>query len=255
MQQLGERIYRVAHLRGFINMYLLDHHGRFALVDTGIGQRSVQAIERAMQALNKPLNAIEHILITHAHPDHIGGLTALQARLPRARTYAPVLEAPVVRGEQAPIGPQPQQLGRVQRVLARRMSPRPPAPARVDQELHAGDVLNDIFPGLTVVDLPGHSPGQVGFYVPAQRLLIGGDVLSCFPWGLSLPIALFTADMDEAKRSIQKVAAMDVDTLAVGHGHPLTERADHEIEAFLARLAKRGKLPAGMAASQGATGR
>jgi glyoxylase-like metal-dependent hydrolase (beta-lactamase superfamily II) len=87
-----------------------------------------------------------------------------------------------------------------------------------------------------VIDEPGHSPGQCGFWQAEQRLLIGGDVMMNIPFGLSLPVAYGTPDMEEAKRSICKVAEMRVETLCLGHGKPLVRMAAPAIRAFVSKL-------------------
>jgi hypothetical protein len=52
------------------------------------------------------------------------------------------------------------------------------------------------------------------------------------PFGLSLPVPFGTADMDEAKRSIRKVAELQVATLCLGHGNPLVGTAAAAIGSF-----------------------
>jgi glyoxylase-like metal-dependent hydrolase (beta-lactamase superfamily II) len=106
----------------------------------------------------------------------------------------------------------------------------------VDVELREGDTLNEVLPGLTVLDTPGHSPGHVSFWWPERRLLIAGDAL--FPrftpgkHDVRLPFAGLTADMDEAKRSVKKLAGLDIDVLCLGHGKPFTSGG----AAFVRRL-------------------
>jgi endoribonuclease LACTB2 len=52
-----------------------------ALVDAGVGDRDhLEAIERALGGA-----ALARVCITHDHPDHIGGLTAVEARWPGVR--------------------------------------------------------------------------------------------------------------------------------------------------------------------------
>lgn len=91
-------------------------------------------------------------------------------------------------------------------------------PARVDVELDDGDSLDQVLPGMQVVYLPGHSYGQVGYYIPQDKLLIGGDVMMHFFGSLRMPLRFVSPDWTAVKASIRKVAEMDIDILCLGHG-------------------------------------
>ncbi len=104
---------------------------------------------------------------------------------------------------------------------------------RVDYELKEGDRLDEALPGLVVIDEPGHSPGQCGFWHSEKRLLFAGDVMMRMPSGrFSLPLVSATPDLDEARRSIHKVAGLNVDTILLGHGNPYVGGAAPAIRAF-----------------------
>ena len=49
-------------------------------------------------------------------------------------------------------------------------------PAEVDVTLHGGDVL-DICGGCEVIDTPGHTPGHISLYLPAQGTVVTGDAM------------------------------------------------------------------------------
>lgn len=68
---------------GLVNTYLLETAGGLTLIDTGF-PRDTAKIIRGIIASGRPPRDVRHILITHAHPDHIGGAAALrEARLER----------------------------------------------------------------------------------------------------------------------------------------------------------------------------
>ena len=121
------------------------------------------------------------------------------------------------------------------RLITKVGSPDQPT-APVARELREGDVLDEVHLGLRVVHLPGHSPGQVGFWSEKQGFLIGGDVLMHLPWRLTLPFRAFTTDWEEAKRSVKKVAALQVQTLCLGHGEPYVGNAAAKVDKVVRRL-------------------
>ena len=234
MNMIGPGIYHL-NLR-LANVYLVEGRDGLALIDAG-GQGALRALEPQLRSSRFRLTDISHILVTHGHFDHVGGLAEVQAAT-GAAVWAHRLDAPVVRGDRPVVRPEPRSLGHFDRWVGRIIQgPQPPAP--VHHEMDAGE-LGVLRAGLEVVHLPGHSAGQVGFWFPEARLLLGGDVLTHFvPWRLTLPLASYTADMAEAERSVQKVAQLGVATLGLGHGAPLVKNAYDYIEGVARRLTRR----------------
>jgi len=104
---------------------------------------------------------ISHILLTHSHFDHIGGLEDV-----KEITGAPVYLHPdavdMLRG--APMS-------------AAFFGVRMPSPPLPDDSLFDNQQLQVGNIDLTVLLVPGHAPGHVAFYAPNYQVLFGGDVL------------------------------------------------------------------------------
>lgn len=234
MKRLLPGIFNMEGLR-LGRVYAIEAPDGLTLVDTSL-PGSLPQIEKDLQSAGYQLGAIKRILLTHAHWDHFGSLADLQDAT-GARVYAHHrFESAVLRGEKMPLHPEYRQLSRfdriayklwVKRVLNYRVT------ARVDYEMKEGDRLDEVLPGLVVIDEPGHSPGQCGFWHPEKHLLFAGDVMMRLPSGrFSFPLVSATPDLDEAKRSIRKVAELNVDTICLGHGSPYVGGAAPAIRAF-----------------------
>lgn len=104
---------------------------------------------------------ITHILLTHAHFDHVGGLAEL-----KEETNAPIYIHPDAVSMLA-------QAGRAAQLWNIPLLPPPPA----DQMLHEGDVLTVGRLKVHVLFTPGHAPGHVCFYLPDYHVIFDGDVL------------------------------------------------------------------------------
>ena len=190
---------------------LLDH--RITLIDTGL-RGSTARLLAAVRLAGRSPEQIERIVITHCHPDHLGGLAELQKVLP-ARTAIHAIEAPEVQSAEGP--PPPFASAAVRRILSpvrrRAFFHRP---VRIDELLRDGDEL-PVLGGMRVIHTPGHTAGHIALYFPRMALLIAGDALEHRGGRLAGPAAAFTADMSLALRSIAKLAELEVDVVAFSH--------------------------------------
>jgi glyoxylase-like metal-dependent hydrolase (beta-lactamase superfamily II) len=90
----------------------------------------------------------------------------------------------------------------------------------VDRLLQEGDELD----GLTVLHLPGHTPGHIG--LQQGPVLFAGDTVA---GGRRLRPAprLLTWNEDLARQSITRMATLGVDLLLPGHGTPVNDGSRH----------------------------
>jgi glyoxylase-like metal-dependent hydrolase (beta-lactamase superfamily II) len=213
-------------------VYAIEDPDGITLIDGGMGLAANRVL-RQLAALGHPASSVKRILLTHAHPDHAGGLPELRERT-GAQLIVPAGERDTVEGNVEIARAPEADLTRMQRLM------RPPSttlkPTPVDRVISDGDVLGEVMGGLHVVATPGHSPDHVSYWQPEQRILFCGDVLMRIPLPrLTLPIAAFTVSMAQNKQSIKRVAEMDVDVLCLGHGTPLRNAAP-TIRAFAQKI-------------------
>lgn len=173
--------------------------GECWIVDPGADAEDIVAVCEA-HGLRPAL-----IAFTHAHFDHIGGVTALLAKWPGTPVHlAPEDEAIAFSrlnswGGEYPPTERPDSL-----VL----------------DLVEGARITSAGIEAEVLSTPGHTPGGVCFHFRSERLLLSGDTLfagSCgrtdFPGGSA----------DALSKSLSRLARLPADTLVVpGHGASTT---------------------------------
>jgi glyoxylase-like metal-dependent hydrolase (beta-lactamase superfamily II) len=174
-----------------------DH---LVLVDTGVpGQLDV--IRKALEKAGFSLEQLTHVIITHQDRDHIGSLPELlQAKTGKVEVLAHEMGIPYLSGEIPLIK---------SGVYAK--------PVKVDTALHDGDEL-PFGGGLRVIHTPGHTPDHISLYHPASQTLISGDALVSNNGKVLPPEPKFTPDYPLALQSVEKLAALDVETMITYHG-------------------------------------
>ena len=211
------------------------------LVDTGT-RGSGRAIRAALARLGRRPEELATVVLTHYHPDHVGALPELLAarrRHPAASPHSTFAVA--IHAAEAPFLCAPATLPNpFQRPLLRRLGGPfwPLARLRracpVDTPLADGDPLPGR-PDVRVVHLPGHTPGSIALHLPAHGLVLVGDSLERRGGRLGPPNPLFTEDPAAAWVSIQRLAALDFDTLGLSHWPPIWRGAARELRDLAAR--------------------
>jgi glyoxylase-like metal-dependent hydrolase (beta-lactamase superfamily II) len=210
----------------FVNVYFIRSAGNgWVLVDAGLPGYADTIRRRAERLFGKTRPAA--ILLTHGHFDHIGALRDL-AEAWGVPVYAHPLEMPYLTGR-SPYPPPDPWVGGGLMPLMSPLFPRGPIDLgrRVSELPVDGSVPG--LPGWRWVHTPGHTHGHVSFFWPAERLLIAGDavvttrqealtyVMRQKP-GVWRPPAYYTSDWDLARESVRRLAALQPEVLATGHG-------------------------------------
>ena len=205
------------------------------LVDTGLPKRT-RAFLKAIEGAGRRPFDIRHILITHHHVDHTGGLAEL-SRATEARVYVHPLDAPIVRGDVPIPGPSVNSMGaKVMGSLSRLLYPGQLEHVGTSHQLQDGEEL-PVAGGLRVIHTPGHTAGHVSFLMPDRGgVLFAGDAAGNLG-RVGPPLGAYTEDMDEAKRSIAKLAQMDFEIACFGHGRVVKGKAATRFRRLVERLA------------------
>ena len=215
---------------GAVNAFFIDDPAGGILIDTGFPDKQAVILE-ALAGLGKQPSDVRHILLTHAHPDHIGGAAALQ-KVTGATTYAHPIDAPLIRaGKGWPkLTPTPGLLN----LLIVKLLVRPAMlvePATIDRELNDGDLI-PLAGGITAIHTPGHRAGQISFLWPQHGGVLFVADAAMNEFGLGLAIAY--EDLELGKQSLRKLAALDFQIACFGHGKTISQNASAQFKKIFA---------------------
>jgi glyoxylase-like metal-dependent hydrolase (beta-lactamase superfamily II) len=208
------------------NMFLMLDNS-VTLVDTGLRGRAANILNEVRRLGYKPSD-VAHIILTHHHSDHTGSLAELK-NVTGAKVMAHPADAPYIDGTLPQPGPaRPKWLSKM---LSPCKNIWATTPAEVDRLLNDGEEL-PLLGGIRILHTPGHTPGSICLFIPQEKLVIVGDLLT-HTLRLSMPPGLFTVDTNQEVNSIKRLASLDFGIIAFGHGSPILHEA-HQAVAHLA---------------------
>lgn len=202
-------VHQTAHL-GAINTFLVPHDDGLVLIDAAIRPSAGAILKAAAQLGAGPITTI---VLTHAHPDHVGALGPLLRALPGVELVLSEREAAITAGDRSP------RPGEAQKPSMRNVSIGKASATRTVSE---GDLVGP----LEVIAAPGHTPGHIALLDSRDRTLYCGDAFSTIGgvattgrlhWRFPLP-ALFTWDKPTELATAAKLITLNPARLAPGHG-------------------------------------
>jgi glyoxylase-like metal-dependent hydrolase (beta-lactamase superfamily II) len=171
-----------------------------ALIDTGM-EKDARAVMDELRAQGLSASQVHSILLTHAHPDHWGGVAAF----PGARIYAGEGDVPILQGKASLKGPMAGMLGGMM-----------PPPLAAVEPVRDGQVLDLDGEQVLAIALPGHTPGTTA-YLWKDLLFSGDALLGRGAAEVTTPPWLFSEDSGQAKRSLAKLREVPFTRMADGH--------------------------------------
>ena len=152
------------------------------------------------------------LLLTHHHPDHVGGAAMLRERL-----GAPLW----AHAETA-------------QLLAGRVS--------IDRVIEDGERIELDGPqpiSLEAIHTPGHAPGHLCFWEARSRSLVAGDMVASVG---TIVVQPEDGDMQQYLASLERMRAMGPRQLLPAHGLPITDACERLAFYVQHRLARERKV-------------
>jgi glyoxylase-like metal-dependent hydrolase (beta-lactamase superfamily II) len=187
------------------NAYLVGTGTARILIDPGQGEAAfLPVLAQAMERCG--CERIQEIVLTHGHPDHIGGVRSVMARFGRVRVRK--MPSPLFDGPYGDLGLEP---------------------------LAAGEPVRTEGATLRGIHAPGHAPDHLNFMLEEERALFSGD--NVLGVGTTV-IPAESGDLGDYLRSLERLLAEQPRRIYPAHG-PLIADGVAKLREYIAHRAER----------------
>jgi glyoxylase-like metal-dependent hydrolase (beta-lactamase superfamily II) len=190
-----------------VNAYLINTGDKLVLVDTGAGKLFGPTLGNLMANLAaagyKP-DQVDAVLITHMHPDHVGGLVSdAKLAFPNATVHADQADADFWLS-QTRLAAAPDTM---KAFFEGAMASVNPYVSGAKFKGFKGST--EIFPGIRAVATPGHTPGHTIYALESkgQKLVLWGDLMHVAAVQFVEPGVTIAFDTDSAAAAAQRIKA------------------------------------------------
>lgn len=161
------------------NPIVVNSGSKLTLIDTGLGSAVFAQSKGALGQLASNLpaagidaKAVDAVIITHCHPDHINGLVGADGRpaFPNAEVFIPAIELKYWSDDGA--------LSRAPEGLKGNFNNTRRVFKALDNKLTPYDAGNEVIVGITAVATHGHTPGHMSLVIASgsSKLFVQADV-------------------------------------------------------------------------------
>ena len=195
------------------------------LIDSGLPWDPKRVL-KYIRSIGRGPEEVEHILVTHSHPDHVGGTASL------VRSTGALVVAHRSEGR----GPNTDapRLGYTG-LFGRVGSPLPfLAPVYVDVQVVDGATI-PIHGGVSVIHTPGHTGGSICFLLDKSKTLFSGDTIFSDGRRLSRSVPFPGYHRESYIRSLERLSRIEFEAVCGGHGRPLLSGGSHMLSELIER--------------------
>jgi glyoxylase-like metal-dependent hydrolase (beta-lactamase superfamily II) len=189
------------------NAYLINTGSKLVLVDTGAGNLFGPTLGKLLinlKAAGYQPEQVDAVLITHMHPDHIGGLSAGdKPAFPNATVHAAKADAEYwLSADNMKKAP-----AEAQQFFQGAMAMLTPYSTANKLKPFEGDT--ELVPGIKALNTPGHTPGHSVYAVESkgQKLVLWGDLMHIAAVQFPDPAVTIQFDVDSKAAAAQRKKA------------------------------------------------
>ncbi len=236
IDSLSGRFYQTATEEASVNAYLVQTDGKLILIDAGAAELygpTLGHITESLKEVGYTPGQINVVLITHIHTDHTGGLMAGNKMVfPNAKIY--------ISKPEMDFWMNPENKRRSPERLGHWFDE---AEVKVGPYKGAGKVITfgygkELFPGITPLAAPGHTPGHTFYALESngQKIVFMGDIIHAPAVQFPDPKVTIIFDVDPKAAAAQRIKAFSD---AAKKGYWIA--ADHVSFPGIGHLRKDGK--------------